>query len=595
MEKPSGRFETLKFFFWSNKRPVFIIAFLSLLVGLLEAACIAVIYPILNEAFGGGVGGGGIILSLFSGIASLLPVADTFIAYCLLFLILAVLSFLFKWTLIRYRVVFSGRLVEKTQHEIYRKYVRADYQYFIDHKEGELIYNATVAPASLQNLITSATEFISQAILSISVLALLISLSWQGILVFLFIGLLYYLFTGYLSNKVAYSSGRAQREAASETNVILAETIDGIKQLKVFSITEDWLRKFSRVITERWYHYVRIYTWRQVLNPILMLILYLFIGIIALMIRILFPGSFSVLIPVFGTFAFAVFRMAPIMGGITGAMMQVMASLPNCEIVYRILSEKLTHIEDGEQTIDTFQSMLKFNDVTFAYKGRKKVLDGVSLTLDKGSTTAIVGRSGSGKTTVINLILRLFDVNSGEITIDGIDIRGYKLSSWLEKIGFVSQETIIFNDTVRNNITFGSAYSEDEIIRVCRYADAHSFISEMPDGYDTLVGDKGMRLSGGQKQRIAMARAMIRNPEVLIFDEATTALDSVSEAAVQKAIDEIARDHTVIIIAHRLSTIVNADKIIVFGDGRVLEEGTHKELMAKGGAYCELYRTQAGS
>lgn len=595
MNEPTARSATIKYFFLSNTRQVVILVVMSVVVGLLEAATVAVVYPILSAAFESGIGGGGFVLSLFDWVADLFPLTDDFVVFCLLFIILAVLSFFFRLAFIRYRVRFAGKLVEKTQHDIYKKFVEADYQYFIDHKQGELVYNATNAPVSLQNLINSAADFLSQLVLSVSVLVLLVSLSWQGTLVFLFMGLLYYIFTVYLSNKVSYSSGRAQLEASRESNVILAETIDGIRQLKVFTITADWLQKFKDIVTTRWYHYIRIFTWQQSLVPVLMLILYLFIGAIALIIKWVFPGSFSALIPVFGTFAFAVFRMVPIMTGITGAIMQIMASLPNCETVYHILKEKTATIEDGSREIDSFKSKIEFNDVTFAYKERDKILDGISLAFEKGWTTAIVGGSGSGKTTVINLVLRLFDVDSGSIDIDGLDIRQYRLASWLGKIGFVSQETIIFNDTVRNNITFGSDYSDDEIVRVCRYANAHGFISELPQGYETLVGDRGMRLSGGQKQRIAVARAMIRNPEILIFDEATNSLDNISEAAVQRAIDEIARDHTVIIIAHRLSTVVNADKIIVLGDGRVLEEGKHDELMAKGGAYSELYRSQVNS
>ncbi|MBI4596078.1 MAG: ATP-binding cassette domain-containing protein, partial [Candidatus Tectomicrobia bacterium] len=233
-----------------------------------------------------------------------------------------------------------------------------------------------------------------------------------------------------------------------------------------------------------------------------------------------------------------------------------------------------------------------FDNVTFAYKGRGKVLEDVSITFEKRKTTAIVGRSGSGKTTIINLLLRLFDVDKGEIRIDGLNIKQYKSASWLDKIGYVSQDTFVFNDTIKNNIAFGSQYPDEEVIRASKYANAHNFITELPDGYDTLVGDRGMKLSGGQRQRIAVARAMIRDPEILIFDEATNALDNISEAAVQKAIEEISKDHTVIVIAHRLSTIINADKIVVLGDGQVLEEGIHQELIAKGGPYTELYRSQ---
>jgi len=381
-------------------------------------------------------------------------------------------------------------------------------------------------------------------------------------------------------------------EALREGNVILNETIGGIKQVKVFAIMDERIHRFSRTLRIMWDHIITNHAWQQALSPILMVVLYLFIGIIAVMIRIIAPASFNVLIPVFGTFALAVFRLVPVMGGISNSTMQIMNSLPNCETVYHILSEKLTKIEDGDKELGSFKSKIEFDKVTFAYKGRVKVLEDVSITFEKGKTTAIVGRSGSGKTTVVNLLLRLFDVDKGEVKIDGLNIKQYKSVSWLDKIGFVSQETFIFNDIIRNNITFGSKYSDEEVVRAARYADAHSFITELPDGYDTLVGDKGMKFSGGQRQRIAVARAMIRNPEILIFDEATNALDNISEAAVQKAIDEIAKDHTVIVIAHRLSTIVNADKIIVLGDGRVLGEGTHKELMANGGAYCELYQGQ---
>jgi ABC-type multidrug transport system fused ATPase/permease subunit len=263
-------------------------------------------------------------------------------------------------------------LVRNNQQTIYRKFVEADYQYFVDHKQGDIIFTTLSAPVSLQSLINSGAELLSQIVLSISVLALLFSLSWQGTLVFLFMGLLYYIFTGYLSNKVSYSSGRMQREAARESNVVLIETIDGIKQLKVFNVTADWLRKFGNIITTQWHHYIRIFTWQQALVPVLMLILYLFIGGIALIIKLLFPNSFGTLIPIFGTFAFAVFRMVPIMTGITSAIMQIMAALPNCETVYHVLKERLATITDGVQEMNTFKDGVRFHNVAFAYKGRER-------------------------------------------------------------------------------------------------------------------------------------------------------------------------------------------------------------------------------
>ncbi|MBA7606403.1 Lipid A export ATP-binding/permease protein MsbA [subsurface metagenome] len=592
MKKRTSRLQVIWFFFKQYKLQILVLLILSILVGGLEATSIAAVYPILNAAFDGGFGEGNIVLSLFRGAANLLPVADEFIAFCLLFLLLALLAFAVKLISIRYRLTFAARLVEKNQNEIFSKFMKADYQFFIDHKEGELLYNTASAPRSLSTLIMSTTELIAQAILSISVLLLLISLSWQGTVVVLLLGLVHYFFTRYLAEKVSYGAGRSQMEALTEGNVILNEAISGIKQVKVFATAEDWLRRFSSTIKKHWYHYIRRFTWQQALTPTLILILYLFVGIVAIIIRTIAPNSFDDLIPVFGTFAFAVFRLVPVMGGISNSTMQIMGELPNCEAVYHILGEKMTHIKDGDKELDSFKSEIELDNVTFAYKGRVKVLKDISITFEKGKTTAIVGRSGSGKTTIINLLLRLFDVDQGEVKIDGLNIKQYESVSWLDKIGFVSQDTFIFNDTIKNNITFHSKYPDEEVVTASKYANAHSFITDLPNGYDTFVGDKGMRLSGGQRQRIAVARAMIRNPEILIFDEATNALDNISEAAVQKAIDEISKDHTVIVVAHRLSTIVNADKIIVLGDGQVLEEGTHRELMKNGGAYCELYRSQ---
>ena len=592
MEKQTGGLSIIRFFFNQNKLPLILLLVISILVGGLEAATVAAVYPILTTAFESGLNQSNFVLSVFQNTVKLLPVADQFIGYCILFIILAGLAFVTKIVSIRYRVTFGARLVEGQQKEIFSRLITADYQYFIDHKEGDIIYNTTVAPQGLTRLVTASTEFMSQLILSISVLLLLFSLSWQGTIAFIIMAIIYYVFTSYLSRRVAYISASLQVEAMRESNVILNETIGGIKQIKVFATAGDQVKKFSQTVRRVWSHFVRNHFWQQVLNPILMVVLYLFIGLVAISIRVINPGSFNPLIPVFGTFAFAVFRMVPIMGGIANATMQIVASLPNCETVHELLNERLSSIKDGHRELESFKTSIEFADVSFNYKGRNDILNKVSVDFEKGKTTAIVGRSGAGKSTIVSLILRLFDVDDGEIRIDGVNITECETRSWLGKIGFVSQETFIFNDTIRNNITFGSKYSDEEVVRAARYADADSFISRMPEGYDTPVGDKGMRLSGGQRQRIAVARAMIRNPEILIFDEATNALDNISEAAVQKAIDDISRDHTVIIIAHRLSTIVKSDKIIVMGDGRVLEEGTHRELMARRGAYHELYSSQ---
>jgi len=592
MKKQKSGLGLIWFFFKPYKLRGLGLIVISVLIGGLEAASVAAVYPILTTAFTSGAAPGNFILTVFGALASLIPISDQFITYCALFLLLVFLDFVVKMLSLNFRVKFGVDLVEKNQNEVYRKFIRADYQYFINHKQGELVYNAVTAPSAISAQINGIASLVTQGVLSIAVLVLLFSLSWRGTIVVMVIGLIYYFFTRYLGRRISYFAGAAETAAWQEANVVLNESITGIKQVKVFVAENIWINRFKASMRKRWHHFLRRNVWRQVPPPILTVVMYFSIGLVAILMKILVPpASFTEAIPLFGTFAFAVFRLSPLVTSLGELAMDIMGSLPNCEITYNILNEKLTEIEDGPKDFTGLKSGIRFEDVSFTYKGRKKTLEDISVSFEKGRTTAIVGRSGEGKTTFINLILRLFDVDKGSVKIDGVDIRELRLGSWLANIGYVSQDTFIFNDTVETNITFRSdEYTPDDVIRAARYADAHEFITMLPEGYKTLVGDKGVKLSGGQAQRIAVARAIIRNPEILIFDEATNNLDNISEKIVQKAIDDISRGHTAIIIAHRLSTIVNADKIIVIEDGRVAEQGTHLELIDKKGAYWKLYQ-----
>ena len=566
---------------------------MSLLVGVLEATSVATIYPLLATAFEEGFeGGGNFILSAFNWVAALVPTTDPFIGYSVIFVLVALLAFVAKSIFIIYRTKFSTWLVETEQNQLFNKYLTADYQFFTDHKQGELIYNVGRAPLGLSELLVASTGLVSEAALSVSILIFLFSLSLTGTLIVISVGAAYLYLTRYVAKTVSYQSAKGELSAIKDFNVILNELLSGIHQIKVFCVGEDWSKRFSSSIKKRWHH-ARIRALAvEFSSPVLILIMYISIGLGAISIRILFPADLTVLIPVFGTFAFAVFRLVPVAAKVSGLVMNIMGAVPDCELFYSILDKDINKIKDGKKELESFQSEVQFDNVTYAYEGRGEVLKDVSVKFEKGKTTAIVGRSGSGKTTVVNLILRLFDVEEGEVRIDGTNIKDYRVASLRDKTGFVSQDAFTFNDTIRNNITFGLACTDEKVVRAAKYAAAHSFVSELPDGYETIVGDKGMKLSGGQRQRIAVARAMLREPQILIFDEATNSLDNISESAVQKAIEELSKDHTVIIIAHRLSTIMNADKIIVLESGRVLEEGTHQDLIRKKGAYWKLHRSQ---
>jgi ATP-binding cassette subfamily B protein len=251
-------------------------------------------------------------------------------------------------------------------------------------------------------------------------------------------------------------------------------------------------------------------------------------------------------------------------------------------------------IVDRQDAVDagTLMGTIEFDHVSFSY-GEEKVLSDLSFTIESGKTVALVGPSGVGKTTICSLIPRFYDVTGGRVLIDGTDIRDFTLRSLRNNIAVVQQDVYLFNSTVRENISYGDWEAEDDAIReAAENAQIHEFIESLPSGYETIVGERGVRFSGGERQRISIARAFLRNPSILILDEATSSLDNISERAIQAALDVLSRDRTTLVIAHRLSTIRNADEILVLSDGGIAERGTHEELLEKGGEYAFLYQSQ---
>jgi ATP-binding cassette, subfamily B, bacterial MsbA len=265
---------------------------------------------------------------------------------------------------------------------------------------------------------------------------------------------------------------------------------------------------------------------------------------------------------------------------ISDAFSTVQRGIASSERILKLI-DTVPAIQDAKNAVDIqdFNQEIEFKNVSFSYETGRKVLDNISFKIPKGKTVALVGTSGGGKSTIADLVPRFYDPTEGQILVDGVDVKHIKIQSLTKQIGIVTQESILFNDTVFNNITFGSQASENQVIEAAKVANAHTFINQLKDGYQTPIGDRGGRLSGGQRQRLSIARAVLKNPPILILDEATSALDTESEKLVQEALTHLMQNRTTLVIAHRLSTIQHADEILVINKGKIVERGTHEELL----------------
>ena len=584
--------KALWFFLIRYKLQFMLLIALAALIGIFETFNVTIMYPILSNGLGTSSTSNP-FLDFVNKFLTIIPVNDLLVKYCILFITLACMVFVGKIVYFFFSAKITSKIVVDTKQNVFDKCVNSDYQFFIDNKQGEILYQISTAPNYIGELISIISFIFVELILSVSVFVLLLSMSWKGTILILIGGGGYYYLTKYLSIHVHYKTGKKQLESGQAETVVINEFTSGIKQIKVFETVSYWKKMFDDAINTYWSNYRKSYFWSRVPEILLILILYLSIGSVVIFIKLQYPSSFISTIPVIGTFAFAVFLILPKLANLGKYRMQFMNILPNIETIFKMLkSSTYNKIKNGDKEFTELESSIELKNITFAYKDRDAILHNVSLDIKKDKITALVGPSGSGKSTVVNLLLRLHDINDGGVYIDNINIKEYDIFSFLKKIGYVSQETFIYNATVKDNIAFGNEYTDQEIVEAAKLANANDFIQKLPEKYDSIAGDQGVRLSGGEKQRIAIARAMVRKPEILILDEATSSLDNVSESIVQKAINTVSKNCTTLIIAHRLSTIQNADIIYVMDQGKIVESGTHNQLLSQKGKYWELYNIQ---
>jgi len=484
------------------------------------------------------------------------------------------------------------RVVANLRERLYSHLQTLSLSFFDRTPTGVLMSRITNDVNSIQGAVSDAvTGMIKDVFTAIGLIGVVFYRDWFLALVAIFVfPLAAYPFVQF-SRKLRKISKRAL-ETIAYISTFLQETIFGHRIVKAFNMEAYENKRFTDA-NERYFKYlmkrVKI---RSLSNPVMEWLAYIGIG------AFLWVGGSRVIsgamtVGDFFSFMTAMALLYDPMRGISKVNLLIQEGIVAARRVFDILDlePEVTDAPDA-RPLPSFSREIEYRNVSFRYAD-EMVLKGVSITVQRGEKVALVGSSGAGKTTLVNLLPRFYDVTKGKIMIDGMDIRHATLNSLREQIGVVGQQTLLFNDTVRNNIAYGRPeIPEAEVIKAAKMADAHHFILKLPQGYDTIIGEQGVMLSGGQRQRLSIARALLKNAPILILDEATSSLDTESEREVQTALDRLMEKRTVLVIAHRLSTVRNVDRILVLSGGEIIEEGVHRELMAIGGEYKKLYELQ---
>ena len=485
-------------------------------------------------------------------------------------------------------------VVRDIRNQLYCKITSLPLGFFSEERKGDIIARMSGDVQEVESSIMSSLDMLfKNPVLIIFYFSTLLFVSWQlTLFTLIFVPLMGWVM-GFVGRKLKQKSIKAQA-LWSDTMSQVEETLGGLRIIKAFCAEEKMNRRFDRINSEYRENIRRVNTRQQMAHPMseflgtLMIVIVLWFG------GMLVLGGKSLSGPTFIYYMVILYSIINPLKEFSKAGYNIPKGLASMERIDKILKAENNIKEKADPVhVKEFTGKIEFRDVSFRY-GEKWVLRHINLTIEKGKTVAIVGQSGGGKSTLVDLIPRYYDVQEGEVLIDGVNVKDMAIHDLRQLIGNVNQEAILFNDSFRNNISFGvDNATQEQIEAAARIANAHEFITESENGYDTNIGDRGSRLSGGQRQRVSIARAILKNPPILILDEATSALDTESERLVQQALERLMKTRTTVAIAHRLSTIKNADEICVIHEGQIVERGTHEELLAQNGYYKKLNDMQS--
>ncbi len=518
---------------------------------------------------------------------------DMLLRVSILLFLLYLAKNLFTFSQGAFTAILEQKVIYDIRQNLFTAIQDMPLRYFSQERTGYLMSRVIIDVDMMRGaLVGCASQILSNSIMVVLALILVLWWSWQLVLATLVIVPPNILLMGYLSKKMRKGSHRTQ-ESMGALATVLQETIAGIRIVKAFTMEIAERLRYGKENHRYYKAYSKMKVLEALSSPVSEIL-----GITTAVVILGFGGHLvlsgrlrpDLLVAFLGVMLWVIGPIKNLIK-VNSTLQQ---SLAAARRVFLILdAEKEEANADGIKRIDGLSDRIVFEEVSFDYRDDVPVLREISLSIPVGTTLGIVGPSGAGKSTLVDLIPRFYHPTSGKITLDGIDLEDIYLPTLRSLVGVVTQEVILFNDTIAANICYGSPQaSREKIIEAAKTANAHEFISEFPEGYETIVGERGTQLSGGQRQRIAIARAILRDPPILIFDEATSSLDTESEKLVQEAIERLVKGRTTIVIAHRLSTLVRADRIVVLQEGRIVEEGVHETLLARQGVYRRLYELQ---